>query len=59
MWIAYFQANGEHRWTISVRKQRHTAELDAEKFVARMSNSEVGIWFVWVEEVTDAVSNFD
>lgn len=53
MWAAYFQADNEHRHTISVVKTKHRAEFDVDNFVARMTNPEVGVWFVWVEEVTD------
>ena len=49
MWSAYFQADGEHRYTIAVCRFKHTAEFEAEKFTARMTNPEVGVWWVWVE----------
>lgn len=52
-WTAYFQANGEHRHTIAVRRFKHTAEFNAEEFVARMTNPEVGLWWVWVEETEE------
>lgn len=50
MWAAYFQADGEIRHTIAVKKFRGAAEQAALDFVARMSNPEVGVWFTWVEE---------
>lgn len=55
MWAAYFQADGEIRHTIAVKKFRGAAEQAAADFVARMSNPEVGVWFTWVEE-TDGKS---
>lgn len=50
MWAAYFQEVEGHRWTIAVKKLRHQAEYEIEKFVARMTHPEVGIWWTWVEE---------
>jgi len=52
MWVAYFQADGEHRYTIAECRLKHTAVFEAEKFVARMTNPEVGVWWVWVEGET-------
>jgi len=53
MWAAYFQEVEGQRWTIAIKKLRHQAEYECEKFVARMTHPEVGIWWVYVEEVTD------
>jgi hypothetical protein len=53
MWSAYFQADGEHRYTIAVTRFKHTAEFEAEKLTARMTNPEVGVWWVWVEETDE------
>jgi hypothetical protein len=56
-WTAFFQADGEHRYTIAVRRLKHTAEFEAEKFKDRMTNPEVGVWWVWVEETDEDISN--
>ena len=48
-WTAYFQADGEHRHTIAVRRFKHTAVFEAEKFIQRMTNPKSGLWWVWVE----------
>ncbi len=53
MWAAYFQADGEHRHTISVRKYEDAARWEMECFIERMTNPEVGVWWAWCEEVTD------
>jgi hypothetical protein len=50
MWAAYFQADDEIRFTIATKRHRHTAEFEMEKFIQRMTNPEVGVWFCWVEE---------
>lgn len=50
MWTAFFQVDGEMRYTIAVTTFEHTAEFERDEFVKRMSNPEVGIWFTWVEE---------
>ncbi len=49
MFTAYFQADEEHRFTIATCRMKHTAEFEIEKFIARMSNPEVGLWWCWVE----------
>jgi hypothetical protein len=51
MWTAFFQADGELRHTIKTTKYEHTAQFEADEFVKRMSNPEVGLWWVWLEEV--------
>lgn len=51
-WAAYYQANGEMRYEIAVAKYEHTAQFEADEFVKRMSNPEVGLWWVWIEEVS-------
>ena len=53
MWTAYYQADGEHRHTIAVRRLKHTAVFEAEKFIARMTNPDVGVWWVWLEGDTN------
>ena len=53
MWAAYFQEVEGHRWTIAVKKLKHQAEYEIDKFVARMTYPEIGIWWVWAEEVKD------
>jgi hypothetical protein len=50
MWTAYFQADGEMRWTIASCRFKHKAEYERDKFIERMTNPEVGTWFTWVEE---------
>ena len=50
MWIAYFQTDGEMRHEIARTKYEHTAQFEADEFVKRMSNPEVGLYWVWVEE---------
>lgn len=55
-WAAYFQADGEHRHTITVRRFKHSAEFEVEQFVKRMTNPEVGLWWVWVEETNAGCS---
>ncbi len=50
---AYFQADGEYRYTIATAKMKHTAEFAAENFIRRMSHPSVGIWWVWVDETED------
>lgn len=57
MFAAFFQADGEMRHTIAVTKFRHTAEFEMEMFVARMTHPEVGVWFVWIDEVTEEEAN--
>lgn len=49
MWTAFFQADGEIRHTIAVRKFQHSAQHEADEFIKRMTNPEVGLWWVWVE----------
>jgi hypothetical protein len=51
MWVAYFQENGAMRHEIARTKYEHTAQFEADEFVKRMSNPEVGLWWVWLEEV--------
>jgi hypothetical protein len=53
MFAAYFLADGDARHTISVRRFQHTAEYDIDQFVKRMTHPEVGVWWVWVEEVEE------
>lgn len=50
-WAAYFQADGDHRHTITVCRFEHTATHLAAEFIKRMTNPEVGLWWVWVEEI--------
>jgi hypothetical protein len=52
MWVAYFQENGAMRHTIARTKYEHTAQFEADEFVKRMSNPEVGLWWVWLEETS-------
>lgn len=47
---AYFQADGEMRYTIAVTKFRHTAEFERDEFIKRMTHPEVGVWWTWIEE---------
>ncbi len=54
MYAAYFQADDEHRHTIAICRMRYAAEYEMEKFIARMSNPEIGVWFCWVEFVEEA-----
>lgn len=54
MWAAFFQADGEHRHTITTCRYQHTAEYEAEKFISRMTNP-VGVWWVWVEETNASI----
>jgi len=50
MWVAFFQFDGDMRYTIAVTKFQHTAEFERDEFVKRMTHPEIGIWFTWVEE---------
>ena len=52
-WTAYFQVDGELRWTIATRKFQHTAEHERDLFVKRMTHPTVGVWFTWVEETNE------
>ena len=47
---AFYQVDGEHRYVIATTRFKHTAEFEVEKFISRMTNPEVGVWFTWVEE---------
>jgi hypothetical protein len=49
MWVAYFQEDGAMRHEIARTKYEHTAQFEADEFVKRMSNPEVGLWWVWIE----------
>ncbi len=49
-YTAYFQADGEPRYTIATRRFRDAADYAAEGFKARIPNPEVGLWWVWVSE---------
>ena len=50
MWVAFFQCDGDMRYTIAVTKFKHTAEFERDEFVKRMTHPEVGVWFTWLEE---------
>lgn len=52
-WAAYFQADGDMRHTIAVKRFEHTAAFERDEFVKRMTHPEVGVWFTWLEEVAD------
>jgi hypothetical protein len=51
MWVVYFQADGEMRHEVGRYRFLHTAEYEAEGFKQRMTNPDVGLWWVWIEEV--------
>ena len=53
MWVAYFQADGEQRYTIETSKFKGAVEQAEKDFVARMSHPEVGKWWTWVEETLE------
>lgn len=53
MWAAYYLADEEMRYTIAIRKLRHQAEFEIEKFTTRMVSNgpPVEIYWTWTEEV--------
>lgn len=53
MWAAYYQADGEMRFTIAIKKFQGAAEQEKDAFVARMSHPEVGRWWAWVEKIEE------
>lgn len=55
MWAAYYQCDGEMRYTIAVCKLEHRAAFEADKFVNRLrSHGEpVEVCWVWVEETDE------
>ncbi len=55
-YAAFFQENGGLRHTIGVFKMKHRAELACEQFVARMSNPEVGPWWVYIGETDEPLT---
>ena len=63
MWVAYFQADGEIRHRVAVGKFRGAVEAALERFISRMTNPEVGLWFTWVEKYNanspDVRSSYD
>lgn len=52
-WVAYYQADGEMRYTIAIKRHEHQAEYEREKFVARMTHPDAVLWWAWIEEITD------
>lgn len=53
MWAAYYQFDGDIRFTVATKKFRGAVEQILVDFVARMTHPEVGLWWVWIEEVAD------
>jgi len=51
MWVAYFQADEEMPYVVAINKFKGAAEAALERFIARMSHPEVGVWWAWVEPI--------
>ena len=49
MWACYFQADGEMRHLIAVRRFIWSAEHERLKFIERMTHPEIGLWWTWTE----------
>ena len=51
MFMAYFQEDEALRYSITPRPVlEHRARFECEKFLARMTNPEVGMWWIYLEE---------
>jgi hypothetical protein len=50
MYRATFWVDGEMPFVIGTRKLRHQAEFIADIFVSRMTNPEVGVWWIEITE---------
>lgn len=55
-WAAYFQIDGEFRHTIGIFRLQHRAELEIERFIARITHPRVGVWFTWSEETNEEIT---
>ena len=49
-WSAHFYVDGETPFEICSGVHRERAEFEADKFVARMTHPEVGVWWIEITE---------